>query len=153
MLWVSLPLNVLFFQSISSTTFVTRTPSLKLLCNNLDCFISIRLIYPRLGKYSFSISQYMTQSIHFGNYFSLAWVEFEPTTIESRSDALTDWAIRPWVQLHSEPTLCSNSNFTVWSVPNFKNLTFLDFSISRYYSVHCQCNFLLELQRKWFMLI
>ena len=29
----------------------------------------------------------------------LAWVGFEPTITEFRSDALTDWAIRPWVQL------------------------------------------------------
>ena len=32
-------------------------------------------------------------------YRKLAWVEFEPTTTEFLSDALTDWAIRPWVQL------------------------------------------------------
>ena len=29
----------------------------------------------------------------------LAWVGFEPTTTEFRSDALTDWAIRPWPQV------------------------------------------------------
>ena len=29
----------------------------------------------------------------------LAWVGFEPTTTEFRSDALTDWATRLWVQL------------------------------------------------------
>ena len=29
----------------------------------------------------------------------LAWVGFEPTTTEFHSDALTDWAVRPWVQL------------------------------------------------------
>ena len=33
------------------------------------------------------------------SYRKLAWVGFEPTTTELRSDALTDWAIRPWVQL------------------------------------------------------
>ena len=32
-------------------------------------------------------------------YSKLAWVGFEPTTTEFRSDALTDWAIRPWGQL------------------------------------------------------
>ena len=32
-------------------------------------------------------------------YKKLAWVGFEPTTTEFRSDVLTDWAIRPWVQL------------------------------------------------------
>ena len=29
----------------------------------------------------------------------LGWVGFEPTTTEFRSDTLTDWAVRPWVQL------------------------------------------------------
>ena len=33
------------------------------------------------------------------NYRKLAWLGFEPTTTEFPSDALTEWAIRPWVQL------------------------------------------------------
>ena len=33
------------------------------------------------------------------SYRKLVWVGFEPTTTEFRSGALTDWAIRPWVQL------------------------------------------------------
>ena len=33
------------------------------------------------------------------SYRKLTWVGFEPTTTEFRSDALNDWAIRPWVQL------------------------------------------------------
>ena len=32
-------------------------------------------------------------------YRKLAWVGCEPTTTVFRSDALADWAIRPWVQL------------------------------------------------------
>ena len=32
-------------------------------------------------------------------YRKLAWMELESTTIEFCSDALTKWAIRPWVQL------------------------------------------------------
>ena len=39
------------------------------------------------------------QRIHWSSYRKLAWAGFEPTTTEFRSDALTDWAIRPWVQL------------------------------------------------------
>ena len=31
------------------------------------------------------------------SYRKLAWVGFEPTTTEFRSDALTDWAIRPCI--------------------------------------------------------
>ena len=37
--------------------------------------------------------------ILWSSYRKLVWVGFEPTTTEFRSDALTDWAIRPWVQL------------------------------------------------------
>ena len=33
------------------------------------------------------------------SYRKLAWVGFESTTTEFRSDAQTDWAIRPWVEL------------------------------------------------------
>ena len=33
------------------------------------------------------------------SYRKLAWMGFESTTTEFHSDALTDWAIRPWVQL------------------------------------------------------
>ena len=33
------------------------------------------------------------------SYRKLAWVGFEPSTTEFRSDALTNWAIRPWFQL------------------------------------------------------
>ena len=32
-------------------------------------------------------------------YRKLAWAGLEPTTTEFRSDSLSDWAIRPWVQL------------------------------------------------------
>ena len=32
-------------------------------------------------------------------YRKFAWVGFEPTTTEFRSDAVTDWSIRLWVQL------------------------------------------------------
>ena len=38
-------------------------------------------------------------SILRSSYRQLAWVGFQPTITEFRSDALTDWAIRPWVQL------------------------------------------------------
>ena len=34
-----------------------------------------------------------------GSYRKLAWVGFQPTTTEFRSDALTDWAIRSIVKL------------------------------------------------------
>ena len=37
--------------------------------------------------------------ILWSSYRKLAWVEFEPTTTEFCSDTLTNWAIRPRVQL------------------------------------------------------
>ena len=36
--------------------------------------------------------------IIWSSYKILTWVAFEPTTTEFCSDALIDWAIRPWVQ-------------------------------------------------------
>ena len=36
--------------------------------------------------------------IIWSSYKKLAWVRFEPTTIEFHSDALIDWAIRPRAQ-------------------------------------------------------
>ena len=33
------------------------------------------------------------------SYIKLSWVGFESMTTKFRSDALTNWAIRPWVQL------------------------------------------------------
>ena len=62
-------------------------------------------------KLKFSWSNHMsvaewsdTYGIHhwriiWSSYRKLAWVEYEPTTTEFCSDVLTNWAIRPWVQL------------------------------------------------------
>ena len=36
--------------------------------------------------------------ILWSSYRKLAWVGFESRTTEFRSSALTDWAIRPWIQ-------------------------------------------------------
>ena len=74
------------------------------------CFIKIYLSQnfpwkqqqPKLvGKTFFLLYIY---GIHYrrilwSSYRKLAWVGFEPTTTEFRSDALTDWTIKPWVQL------------------------------------------------------
>ena len=51
-----------------------------------------------------SVSLSLSLSLSLGRIFrssyrKLVWVGFEPTTTEFRSDVLTDWAIRPWVQL------------------------------------------------------
>ena len=42
---------------------------------------------------------FSTERFFWNSYRKLAWVRVEPTTTEFRSDALTDWAIMPWVQL------------------------------------------------------
>ena len=41
---------------------------------------------------------YKPMKSFWSSYRMLAWVGFEPTTTKFRSDALTDWPIRPWVQ-------------------------------------------------------
>ena len=47
----------------------------------------------------FTYIWYLPLKIFRSSYRKLAWVGFETTTTEFRSDSLTDWAIRPWVQL------------------------------------------------------
>ena len=51
-------------------------------------------------------------------YRKLAWVGFEPTTTEFRSDNFTELSAHEF-NSHSEPTLYSYSNFIVCSVSNF----------------------------------
>ena len=45
------------------------------------------------------------------SFRKLAWETFEPTTTEFHSEALTDWAIRPWVQLALRANFVELSNF------------------------------------------
>ena len=59
------------------------------------------------------------RKILWSSYRKLAWVGFEPTTTEFRSDTITDWAISHEFNSHSEPTLYSYSNFIVCSVSHF----------------------------------
>ena len=66
----------------------------------------------------------MADSIHhwriiWSSYKKLAWVGFEPTTTEFRSDAPTDWAIRPWVVLALSANFVQLHSFIVCSVSNF----------------------------------
>ena len=73
---------------------------------------TFRRIFPYLLSLSVSLSVSVSLSlclslslslslgrIFRSSYRKLVWVGFEPTTTEFRSDVLTDWAIRPWVQL------------------------------------------------------
>ena len=52
-----------------------------------------------LFVYILSIYSIHHWRIIWSSYRKLTWVGFEPTITEFRSDALTDWAIRPWLQL------------------------------------------------------
>ena len=52
--------------------------------------------------------------IPWSSYRKLAWVGFEPRTAEFRSDALTDWAIRPWVQLTLRASFVQLIQFHCW---------------------------------------
>ena len=50
------------------------------------------------------------------SYRKWAWVGFEPTTTEFRSDALIDWAIRPWVH-GSGNVRCDRQNLlSFWAI-------------------------------------
>ena len=67
---------------------------------------SLRLFYSKFCWCNrMSVAEWVhTYCIHhwrfiWSSYRKLAWVGFEPTTTVFRSEALTDWAIRPWVQL------------------------------------------------------
>ena len=58
------------------------------------CYIYIHSIYIYIY-----ISGIHCWRILWSSYKKLAWVGFESTTNKFLSDALTNWAIRPWVQL------------------------------------------------------
>ena len=49
--------------------------------------------------YIYIIMVFTTEEFFRSSYRKLARVGFEPTITEFRSDAQTDWAIKPWVQL------------------------------------------------------
>ena len=99
--WVQLALRVNFVQLLQFHLFV-----------QCFCFISVFAFVSRHICFKWRLVQVITlvvewidtYSIHHwsifrSSYRKLAWVEFEPTTNEFRSEPITDWAIRPWVQL------------------------------------------------------
>ena len=75
-----------------------------------------------------------TQSIHHwtilgSSYRNLAWIEFESTTTDFHSDALTNGAISRELNLHLEPTLYSYSNFFVVQCHNSQFRFVLDCTV------------------------
>ena len=60
------------------------------------------------------------------SYRKLAWVEFESMTTEFRSEALTDWAIRSWIQL----AMSSNIYIKVIFETTSQHLSFSSFILT-----------------------
>ena len=94
----------------SQSQLCTATP-ISSLCSVFS-FISVFAFVSRHICFKRSLAQVITlvakwfyrYGIHHwriftSSYRKLSWVGFKPTTTEFRSDALTDWAIRPWAQL------------------------------------------------------
>ena len=81
-------------KSLTDIFTVSCLISLHNICQNNFC----NTIYTK-HIYTMYILWYSTLKDFWSSYRKLAWVRFEPMTTEFRSDALTDWAIRPWVQL------------------------------------------------------
>ena len=59
----------------------------------------ILYVHEQLYVYGIQYVLFNTEGIFISSYRKLDWVGFEPTSTEFHSDALTDWAIKPWVQL------------------------------------------------------
>ena len=64
---------------------------------NIYIYIYIYNIYICIYIYNIYVYIYIYITCIYMIFWKLAWVRFEPTTIEFRSDAVIDWAIRPWV--------------------------------------------------------
>ena len=81
-------------KSLTDIFTVSCLISLHNICQNNFC----NTIYT-MHIYTMYILWYSTLKDFWSSYRKLAWVGFEPTTTGFCSDALTDWATRPWVQL------------------------------------------------------
>ena len=109
--WVGFePTNRLSYQAMSSscsqiqlcTAFIFHTTFISL----LSVHVSFRSLPSSVATFvNHVVAEWIyTYGIHHwriprSSYRKLAWVGFEPTTTEFCSEGLTDWAIKPWVQL------------------------------------------------------
>ena len=99
--WVQLALRAKFVQLLQFHLFVQCRISFRPLSSSVATFI---LIESLLNNHM-SVAEWPdTYGIHswrilWSIYRKLIWVGFEPTFTEFRSDALTEWVIKPWVQL------------------------------------------------------
>ena len=79
----------------ATTTMTTYIPYISTYLP-ISIYLSIYLPIYIYILYIYGIHHRM---ILWSNYRKLAWEGFEPTTTEFHSDALTEWAIRLWVQI------------------------------------------------------
>ena len=99
--WVQLALRANFVQLLQFHLFV-QCPHFVSAIAFVSCHICLK---QNLVQVITLVAEWIdTYGIHhwrifWSSYRKLAWVGFEPTTTEFRSEALTDWAIRPWAQL------------------------------------------------------
>ena len=99
--WVQLALSANFLQLLQFHGLFSVTFHFDYCLRQSPCLFSSSFCW---GNH-ISVAEWVdTYRIHhwrilWSGYRKLAWVGFEPTTSEFRSDALTDWVIRPWVQL------------------------------------------------------
>ena len=106
--------NRLSCQAMSSTRTQTRLCTATPISSFVQCHIWFRLLPESVGTFvlieiywgsHMSVAEWVdTYGIHHRRIFwscyrKLAWVGFLHKTTEFRSDPITDWAIRPWVQL------------------------------------------------------
>ena len=85
------------FCKISKSTISYRTPPVATSDIYIFIFIYVYIyiyIYIYVYIYTYIYMVFITEG-----FFEVAIESWPDTTIEFRSDALTDWAIRPWVQL------------------------------------------------------
>ena len=96
---------------------ISQNSSIMLLyVNILVQTLSYKIIY----IYIYRIHHWRILSSIESSYRKLAWVGFESMTTEFRSDALTNWAIRPWSSTCTQSQLCT-------ATPHF------------HLFVHCSC--------------
>ena len=99
--WVQLVLRAKFLQLLQFHLFVQCSSFISvfgLVSNHTYFNRSLAQVISLVAEW---IATYGTHHWrNFGSsYRKLAWVGHKPTTSEFRSDAPTDWGIRPWVQL------------------------------------------------------
>ena len=96
--WVQLPLRPNFVQPLQFHNLFSVTFHFGRLPSSVATFIYLKFS----GGSRMSVAEWDDTygighwRVLWSSYRKLLWKGFEPTTTEPRSDALTNWAIRPW---------------------------------------------------------